>query len=141
MSAGDVMAETADFLEELPISPSQREKLKTLGVGSPFALLSTIRASQDAFFAFFGRNAAEKLISLLEARMSSSEKAESNAKMPAFAMGAIVDQPARFQPPAMDFDRRDALLQKIEDLRRQRDGERRHQREIEELEREIASLY
>ncbi len=58
-------------------------------------------------------------------------------------MGAMIDPPREHDAdaPEMDFIRREQLLNRIERLRRQPQGERLHQREIDKLEREIASLY
>jgi len=129
------------FLDDLPLSSDQRAKLRSLGAESPFALLGTIMASGKAFADFFGEPATKSLIAQLNSRLTSDQKAALETPVPQFSMGAVIDQPARYQPPPMDLDRREALLQKIERLRSDKDGQRRHQSEIEHLEREIASFY
>jgi hypothetical protein len=61
------------FLDTLPLSDEERQKLKALGASTPFALLSMRHASREAFDAHIGAQRADEIASQLEKLLSADE--------------------------------------------------------------------
>ena len=111
---------TMNFLDQLPISPPEKEKLLQLAVTSPSALLGMIHASSDAFAQFFGPHRTEQLVEWLTAFLGTEEGERLSRpahrypiQAPIFAIG-----PA---PPLLsascDIEERDRIFRQLQQLR------------------------
>ena len=79
----------AHFLDALPLTDSDLEKVRSLGVNTPFALLAMRKASPQAFDAFIGAELADDLSRRLEPLLTDEDRAQLQAPAsPAGGLGA-----------------------------------------------------
>jgi len=87
-------ADPNHFLNRLPISQEERDKLGQLAPKSAFDLLSRRQSSKAAFDAFIGPERSDAIANLLESELSPSERDALNAPPPPpFRLGARTDKP------------------------------------------------
>jgi len=82
------------FLDALPISESDRAKLRHLGASSPAALLSMRQANPDAFDKYVGEELVKKVIPLLLETLSAEQLRQLEEPLPSRpGLGARMEPP------------------------------------------------
>ena len=132
----------ADFLTYLPISAEERDKLSQFAAPDAAALLGMIQAAPEDFRRFYGDRETTKLVSALTRIASSAQQRDLNKKVAEFPIsGAIQGRPApQLPPPDFDVERRDALFESLEALRKIPKPDAAVQVRIEHLERELNEM-
>jgi hypothetical protein len=62
------------YLDELDVTPDEREKLRALGATTPLALLGMQKAAPAAFEAHFGTDRATAIAAVLMAQLTEAER-------------------------------------------------------------------
>lgn len=108
-----------DYLDPLPFSIVEKEKLRQLAAPTPAALLGMIRASMEAFRRFFGPRETERLIERLTAIVGpeESERLARPAKLHPIQSSTFTNRPAPPLPPRYDLEERDRLFGRLRQLR------------------------
>ena len=129
-----------EFLEGMPISKEERQKLAGLGLSTPLAILLLRKASPEAFDRYFGTDRATVIADVLEALLSEEEKVKLRAPFsPKGKFGARLSPLPQKMEPAFDLAKREKLFRELKSLRRQKQSVRRDQR-ITEIEAELNAL-
>lgn len=132
----------ADFLTQLPISVEERDKLSQFAASDAAALLGMIEAAPEDFRRFFGDGETSRLVSALTRIISPAQRRDLNKKVTEFPIsGAMQGRPAPdLPPPAFDIERRDALFESLEALRKIPQPDATVQGRIKHLERELNEM-
>ena len=126
----------------LALSAETKAKIVQLGVPNAAALLATIRAVPEDFASYLDSSSVEKLKTMLESRLSESERAVLDAPTPRYnATGAIIGKNAPIlQPPRYDLATRDRLFEQLQRLRQQANPSPETKRRTAELEQNVNTL-
>ena len=123
------------FLSALPITPDETEKLRGLGIDSPQHLLAMINAAPETFTRFFGAEATGRLKEAL--RKIVPADASTDRVAPPGALGVPLDTPPLEVTSKVDLARRDALFDRLQQLK----AGRASPREIEDAERALDAFF
>lgn len=130
-----------DYLESLSLSDEDKAKLQSMGMQSPFALLSIIKASPDAFEAFMGKEKTAQLAQELEAKLSEDERSLLETPLPLRKTGAIIDRERPpLRTPSYDIGERDRLFDELQALRQRPEKTSALGKRIAELEERLNAL-
>ncbi len=131
-----------DYLENLPLSPEEKEGMAALGASSAPALLAMLKAAPEAVEDYLGHEKTNALEKALEAHVSEAEKRiVGRPATRSFRTGAIVSRGVpRIKPPAYSVEDRDNLFSELERLRQHNDGSLKSSQQIESLEHRLNRL-
>lgn len=131
-----------EFLENLPLTAEEKERISVLGATDGAALLAMIQAAPEEFEGYFGRQRTRKLTTMLKGTVVAPERTVLDTPPRQFpASGAILDRrPPVLRPPAYDLQTRDRLFEQLQKLRQAGDSSLETQQRIAELEESLNAL-
>ena len=131
-----------DFLENLPLTTEEKDKISSLGVSNGAALLSMIQTAPEEFETYFGSQRTRELKALLEESVSAPQRVVLDAPVRRFpASGAILERtPPVLRPPDYDLQTRDHLFDQLQQLRQSGDSSPETQQRIAHLEESLNAL-
>jgi hypothetical protein len=128
------------FLESLPISEEERQKLVGLGASTPLAVLFLRKASPEAFDRHIGEDRAPAIAEALEGLLNDEEKARLKAPFsPKGKFGARLGPGANKPESGEDLAERARLLKELRSLKRKNRTTQRERR-ISEIEAELSTF-
>ena len=108
-----------DYLDQLSISPPEREKLRQLAAPTPAALLGMIRASTDAFSRFFGPERTKQLagcLTELVGREENERLVQPAHQYPIQASEFAIGPAPPLPPPRIELAKRDRIFSRLQQL-------------------------
>jgi hypothetical protein len=99
------------FIDQIAKDPGEAQKLRELGAESPEHLLGQIYAAPEAFDRYVGPERAKALVQQLRQLVPPDSPALQGPIAPPGPLGVPLT------PPPFDIKRRDALYQRIQDLK------------------------
>src|ERR1700726_3378547 len=126
-----------DFIDDLPFPSAAKDKIRSLAVDSPEALLGLLSASSQTFEVFFGIEETAKLIAELLKLVPEEEIPGATPTAPQFPLGAV-PLPAPKLEPRLDVALRARLYNEWKML--QDDPSTRNSQRAQHLERRIREL-
>ena len=132
-----------NYLNQLPLTAEDKEKLRGLAASTPAALLSLIRASHDSFSRFFGPQRTQQLIAWLQPLLSEEERQRLTQPAKRYPIQGVrfTESPAPVLPrPDFDIEERDRLFARLSALRSQHNPPPEVQREIASLEERLSTI-
>lgn len=109
-----------NFLDQLPISPSEKAKLLELAAPCPSALLGLIQASPDAFARYFGPQRTEQLVNWLFARLSEEDRERLSRPVHRYPIQGSTfasNQAPSLPPTKYNIEERDRVFSHLQQLR------------------------
>jgi hypothetical protein len=101
------------FIDQIAEDPSEAQKLRELGAESPEHLLGQIYAAPEAFDRYIGSERVKALVQKLRQLVPADSPVLQGPAAPPGPLGVPLT------PPPFDINRRDALYQRIQDLKAQ----------------------
>jgi hypothetical protein len=105
------------YIDALPISPAQKEQIRSLGADTPAALYAMIQAEPDAFRSFLGSDAMGRIAASLDQSLDFEQKTALSRPTPYFSLGADLSGPPKLLPPRFDIEKRDRLFDELQQLK------------------------
>ena len=129
------------YLDQLPLSEDDRNKLLTLAAPTPAALLGLIQANPPGFRQFFGEASSDRLVSQLEQMLDAQQRLLLQAPVQRRpALGAVISRRApALKAPSYDLAERDCLFEELQKLRQQNGSPQTKQR-IKQLEETLNTM-
>jgi hypothetical protein len=111
--------EAMSYIDQLPITSIEKEKLKRLAAPTPLALLGMIRASTAVFREFFGSEKTDRLVEWLSVATKSEElkRPLQPAKMYPIQELLFTPNPLTLPIAKYDLQERDLLFDRLQKLR------------------------
>jgi hypothetical protein len=131
-----------NYLEDLSLSFTEKDKIAKLGASNAAALLAMMQAAPEDFERYLGSKRCLEIIIALRKSIGESEQAVLETPVKElYSTGAIIDRKApKIQPPKYNIAERDCLFEKIQELRQQHDPSPATRLTIDELEQELTKM-
>jgi hypothetical protein len=131
-----------NYLEDLSLSFTEKDKIAKLGASSAAALLAMIQAAPQDFERYLGPQRCLEIAVALGKLIGDSERVVLDTPVKGFySTGAITNRKApKIQPPKYNIAERDFLFKKIQELRQQHDPSPATRLTIDELEQELNKM-
>jgi hypothetical protein len=131
-----------NYLEDLSLSVTEKDKIAKLGASSAAALLAMIQAAPQDLERYLGAQRCLEIVIALRKLIDDSDRAVLDTPVKEFySTGAIIDRKApKIQRPRYNIAERDSLFKKIQELREQNDSSPAMRLTIDELEQELNKM-